>query len=89
MFLIASVMLWPLYVASVCDVVLLQCTFLEPLLSHNPGERPDTKDIRSHSLLADFEEARVAVKRLRSISTSSRLHTNSSSSSTSADKDHS
>lgn len=65
-----------------------ECTFLEPLLSHSPGERPDTKDIRSHALLADFEEARVAIKRLRSVSTS-RLHTNSSSSSTSVDKDHS
>ncbi|KAK2186426.1 hypothetical protein NP493_200g02009 [Ridgeia piscesae] len=46
-----------------------KCTFLKPLLSHNPSERPDTKDIRSDALLANFEEVRVAAERLRIVPT--------------------
>lgn len=43
-----------------------ECEFVKPLLSHDPDQRPSTKEILDESILSEFEEATQALDRLHS-----------------------
>ena len=65
-------------------VCFLQCTFVKELLSPCPDTRPSTQHILDHSLLRDFQAARLMVSRIRSNSRSRTVSQSSKESNTQA-----